>query len=79
MSSSFEQRAALRCSLWQGGKLTHGSELEEEELQFWAQASGSQRLNAVWQMALESAIIKGDDRFTSRLQRSVAGLRSSQS
>src|SRR5206468_12990910 len=73
--SSFEGRAHARRASWTGGRARSMEELEEADRSFWSEASPSQRLTAVWQMADESLAMKGLNEPSSGLQGSAFSVR----
>ena len=75
MDKGYAQRAELRRQSWQGKKVSSHSAMREEDLTFWLQATPSARLDAAWQMALESWTLKGESGPAPRLQGSPIGIR----
>lgn len=67
--------SGARRAAWNGGVAASHEQLEAEELRFWAEASPSDRFNAVWQMALEAWTIGGENGAPPRLQGSPVGVR----
>lgn len=75
MEKDFAERARERQARWQGGVARTHEEMAEEDLRFWRNATPSQRLEAVWQMALEAWVLKGAHGPAPRLQGSPVGIR----
>lgn len=75
MSDTRDDRSAERRRDWKMGVLHHGDDALAADLAYWAEASGSDRLDAAMQMALESLIVSGHDGPPSRLQGSPSGIR----
>jgi hypothetical protein len=75
MPSDLAARAAARRTSWIGGKAPSHEALDGTDIDFWQAATPSERLNAVWQMALESLTITGAHEPAPRLQGSPVGIR----
>jgi hypothetical protein len=71
----YRQRAQARRATWEGGVAASHAQMEEADLRFWQQASAADRLNAVWQMALEFWTLQGNDGPPPRLRGSSGGVR----
>ena len=74
MNPDFEERANRRRKTWQGAVESH-SVLIDRERNYWRQASASERLDAVWELALEAWSLKEGERPAPRLQGSPIGIR----
>ena len=61
MDPGFEERSRRRRQLWTGGVAATHEEAELADYRFWASASPSDRFNAIKFMAIEAAIISGND------------------
>lgn len=68
MDAEFEERARRRRQTWVGGRVRGFGEAELADDQFWEQATGSERLSATWQMALDALVIAASNEITSGLQ-----------
>jgi hypothetical protein len=75
MSDTCDDRAAQRRRDWKSGILHQGDDTLAADLAYWAEASGSDRLDAVLQMGVDSLILSGHDGPLPRLQGSASGIR----
>jgi hypothetical protein len=75
VDESFKERASARRALWEGGsvELSDASDLDR---QFWAQATSTQKFDAIWSLALEAWAMKRGDEPAPRLLGSPVGIRS---
>ena len=60
---------------WTAGRVRHGADALEAELEFWLAAPPAVRLAAAWQMVEEAWAIEGNDGPPPRLERSLFGTR----
>ena len=73
--SGFRERAEARRQSLTGGRAANSEELSVIDLRFWREATPSDRLNAIWLMALESLAMKGKHESAFGLQGSSIGVR----
>ena len=57
MDEGFRRRAEARRATWTGGVARSFDELEERGVEFWANASPSQKLTAMWQLIVDAWVI----------------------
>jgi hypothetical protein len=67
-------RAAKRRATWLSGACSTPADKDLLEHRFWQEATPSERLDAVVQMAIDSELIQGHEP-PDRLQRSLGGIR----
>ena len=72
---NFESRAEMRRQTWRGSVAVDHAELATQERGYWKTASASERLDAVWGMALEAWSLKRGAEPAPRLQGSAVGIR----
>ncbi len=58
--SSASERAAHRRATWRGGVVRSFAEAEEADLDFWANASPDDRMEAMTQLLFEAATLGSD-------------------
>jgi len=75
MNKTFAERAQIRKRTWVGGIASSFDELSKKNIEFWRGTTASDRFNAVWEMAFDYLMIRGDNGSTPRLSRSVGGIR----
>ncbi|MEZ4297371.1 MAG: hypothetical protein R3B70_20570 [Polyangiaceae bacterium] len=75
MDDAYRQRAAARRATWTGGVASSHDAMEQADIEFWRNATASDRFNAVWQMAIDAWVIEGSDAPAPRLQGSPCGVR----
>lgn len=71
----FERRAEQRRGAWQGATVSSHLEMADQDTKFWSSTSGQERLDAVWEMALEAWSLKRGAEPAPRLQGSPVGIR----
>jgi hypothetical protein len=74
MQDEARKRAEARRKTWQGG-LVSAAEAGDADLSFWRKATDTQRLDAIWQLAVDSLVLSGHHGPRRGLQRSLAGIR----
>ncbi len=74
MLEDARKRANARRETWQGG-LVSMAETSNFDLLFWRQATDTQRLDAIWQLAIDSLVLAAHHGPRRGLQRSLAGVR----
>jgi hypothetical protein len=75
MDPDFEERSRRRRQLWTGGVAATHEEAELADYRFWASASPSDRFDAIRLMAIEAAIISGNNETSPRLSGPPFGIR----
>ena len=74
LDPEYEARAAARRATLTGQKASSFEELERAGLQYWANASAGQKLQAMWDAIVEAWIIEGKNGPPPRFQGSVVGV-----
>ncbi len=75
MSDTTEARAEARRANWSGGRVPLRCSDAELELRFWADATSSQKFDAVWEMAMEAWTLKNGNESVPRLDVTCFGVR----
>ena len=75
MDAAFKERAERRRAAMVGGVVASHSELEVADQAFWDQATASERLSAVWQMALDAMTMNSERDASSGFQGPAFGTR----
>src|SRR5687767_2484533 len=75
MDSKASERAEHRRRTWASGLIPATKDPMAADLEFWRTATGSDRLSATLQMAIDSWVIKGKRGAVPRLQGSPSGVR----
>lgn len=75
VDKAFQERASARRAAWGGGSvgISDSSDLDRR---FWADATSTQKFDAIWSLALEAWAMKRGDEPAPRLLGSPVGIRS---
>ena len=72
---SFQERANARRAAWEGGNVSLTEASSQLDRRFWAQATSTQKFDAIWSLAMDAWALKRGDEPAPRLLGSPVGVR----
>ena len=74
MDAAYLARAALRRAKMRGGVARSFDELERAGLEYWQDADGAARLEAIWELIVDAWVLKGEHGPSPRFDGSTCGV-----